>query len=73
MKFYLLFYDHSIHISVHSDVSQVEDSLASTEPGSEVPAPILDEETELISSVVDEAEVVEVNEIVAVENERYVI
>ncbi|KAJ3480397.1 hypothetical protein NLI96_g8381 [Meripilus lineatus] len=54
---------------VESDVSQVEDSLASTEPGSEVPAPILDAETEVTSSVVDEAEVVEVNEIVTVENE----
>ncbi|KAJ3482492.1 hypothetical protein NLI96_g6934 [Meripilus lineatus] len=56
---------------VESDVSQVEDSLASTEPGSEVPAPILDEETKAISSVqvVDEAEVTEVNGFVAVENE----
>ncbi|KAJ3484892.1 hypothetical protein NLI96_g5335 [Meripilus lineatus] len=54
---------------VESDVSQVKDSLASTEPGSEVPAPILDAETEVISSAVDEAEVVEVNEIVTVENE----
>ena len=70
MKSSLLFHDRSIDIPVHSDVSQeVEDSLASTEPGSEIPAPILDVETEVI---VDEVKVVEVNEIVDVENERYV-
>ena len=60
MKSSLLFPDYSIDISTYSDVSQeVEDSLASTEPGSEIPAPFLDVETEVI---VDEVKVVEVNE-----------